>query len=217
MRSVTFVVVPPEGGLTETDRRVAESPGLTRESVQHVNLLSDGTAVGIFEIGGDPRTIDQLFASADRVIDYTVSETRRNCHVYVRFDPNEVIASLLAVTHDYELIVVPPMVATPGGGLRVTLIGDDETFRAAVAELPSELTLDLERLGEYRPSPGGRLFATLTDRQQEILRTAVAEGYYEEPRRVTYEGLAESLDCSGATVGEHLRRIEAKLLSEICP
>lgn len=217
VRSVTFVITPPDGGLTEADRRVGETSGVTRESVHHLNLLADGTVVGIFEIGGDSTTIDDILSTTDKVLRYTISETRQNCHVYVHFEPNDTVATLLAVTHDYELVIVPPMVATRRGGLRVTLIGDDETFRAALPEVPDKLRLNLERLGDYQPTISQRLFSMLTERQQEIFQKAVQEGYYEEPRRATHQDLAETLDCSGATVGEHLRRIEEKLFTEICP
>jgi hypothetical protein len=217
MRSVTFVIIPPDGGLTEADRRVGQTPGVSRESIRHLTLLADGTVVGIFEIGGDSTTIDAILSTSDGVLRYNIFEPRQNSHVYIHFEPNETVATLLAVTHEYELVIVPPMVATRRGGLRVTLIGDDETFRAALPEVPDELRLDLERLGEYHPTISERLFSRLTERQQEVFQEAVQQGYYENPRHATHQELAETLDCSGATVGEHLRRIEARLFSEICP
>ncbi|OLZ39885.1 hypothetical protein A6E15_02320 [Natrinema saccharevitans] len=48
-----------------------------------------------------------------------------------------------------------------------------------------------------------------------MLRVAVEEGYYEEPRKVTYGDIAARLDCSAGTVGQHLRRIEARLMSSL--
>ncbi len=55
----------------------------------------------------------------------------------------------------------------------------------------------------------------LTDRQREVLLAAVEAGYYEWPREVSGEELAEELDLSGATLHEHLRRAESALVSTL--
>lgn len=216
MRYVTFVIIPPDGGLTETDRTFGTTPGVTRRSIQHLNLLSDDTAILIFELDGDIERIEEILRTGDEVLEYHVSKTRESHHVYIHLEPNEIVAGLLTIPNEYELVVDTPMVYTHRGGLRVTVIGEEETIRAAMPAIPSALRLKLEQLGEYEPT-NERLFSLLTARQQEILQEAVQQGYYEVPRRVTHQDVAESLDCSGGTVGEHLRKIEAKLLTEITP
>jgi predicted DNA binding protein len=55
----------------------------------------------------------------------------------------------------------------------------------------------------------------LTDRQREILRTALAAGYYDIPRRVTQRDLATALGLSRGTIGDHLRRAETKIIRSI--
>lgn len=55
----------------------------------------------------------------------------------------------------------------------------------------------------------------LTDRQREVLQLAHDRGYYEWPRRITQEELAEELDLSAATVTQHLRSAEQKLITMI--
>ena len=52
----------------------------------------------------------------------------------------------------------------------------------------------------------------LTGRQREILEAAVESGYYEEPRGATHEEIAREVGVSAGTVGEHLRRVEEKVL-----
>jgi predicted DNA binding protein len=54
----------------------------------------------------------------------------------------------------------------------------------------------------------------LTDRQYEVVEHAIESGYFEWPREVTSEELAESMDISRATLLEHLRKAESKLLSD---
>lgn len=53
----------------------------------------------------------------------------------------------------------------------------------------------------------------LTERQQEVLSAAHSAGYYEWPRERTAEELAVELDISPATLHEHLRTAEQKLIS----
>ncbi|MGB9985686.1 MULTISPECIES: helix-turn-helix domain-containing protein [Halobacteriales] len=53
----------------------------------------------------------------------------------------------------------------------------------------------------------------LTDRQREALELAVSRGYYESPRQVTAEELAEELDISQPSLSSLLRRGERQLLT----
>jgi len=55
----------------------------------------------------------------------------------------------------------------------------------------------------------------LTDRQQEVLRSAYLAGYYEWPRDTTAEQLADQLDIASATLHQHLRRAERNLLDTL--
>lgn len=54
----------------------------------------------------------------------------------------------------------------------------------------------------------------LTDRQHEVIEEALESGYFEWPRNITSEELAEQLDISRATLLEHLRKAESKLLTD---
>lgn len=52
----------------------------------------------------------------------------------------------------------------------------------------------------------------LSDRQIEVLSTAIQMGYYEVPRDCTLQELASSLDADKSTVSEILRRGDSKVL-----
>lgn len=216
MRYITFVIIPSDGGLTDTDREFGIVSEITRRSIQHINLLADGTAVVIFELDGELDAVRDILTTSSEVLEYNITETRENHHVYIHLEANETISELLTIPNKYELVVDTPMVYTHRGGLRVTVIGEEEVMREAMPAIPSTLHLKLEQLGEYEPNTE-RLFSLLTERQQEILQEAIRQGYYEVPRKVTHQDVAESLNCSGGTVGEHLRKIESKLLGEITP
>jgi predicted DNA binding protein len=52
----------------------------------------------------------------------------------------------------------------------------------------------------------------LTDRQREALQAAHEAGYYEWPRQITCQELADRLDVATPTYTEHLRTAEQKLI-----
>lgn len=53
----------------------------------------------------------------------------------------------------------------------------------------------------------------LTDRQEEVLRTAYRNGYFERPRGRTGEEISDMLGISSATFSQHLRAAQANLFS----
>jgi predicted DNA binding protein len=52
----------------------------------------------------------------------------------------------------------------------------------------------------------------LTDRQEEVMRTAYEAGFFESPRESSGNDVADLLGVSQPTVNRHLRRGERKLL-----
>ena len=61
------------------------------------------------------------------------------------------------------------------------------------------------------------LLGNLTKRQASALLTALARGYYEIPKRVSTEEVAESLGLPRTTFEEHLRKAESKTLKAMLP
>ncbi|ELY31795.1 DNA binding protein [Halogeometricum borinquense DSM 11551] len=57
----------------------------------------------------------------------------------------------------------------------------------------------------------------LSPRQREVLGRAIDEGYYDSPRGCNIADLAEQDTANTSTVGEHLRRSEAKILKAVAP
>ena len=55
----------------------------------------------------------------------------------------------------------------------------------------------------------------LTKKQSEVLRVAYELGYYDIPRKITSEQLGRGLGMRAATVVEHLRKSEKRLLDAI--
>lgn len=216
MRYVKIVLIPESGGLHPAEERLRDDPDIQEDAILHLNLLDDGTAVSLATHRGDSERLREILSESDDVLDFEVLDTDDGIQTYIHFTPNETTEALLRLTREYEFVIDTPIRwdADDSGAIRVGLIGDDDTVQRAIESVPENIRLELEQLSEYNPE-SQELSAMLTERQKEILDTAVEVGYYEVPRRATHEDIAAALDLSTTTVGEHLRKIEARMLSEI--
>lgn len=99
-------------------------------------------------------------------------------------------------------------------GLTVEIIGDKSNIQDGFGALPLEIRQQssIERVGEYSPMDTG-MSRALTERQREILDAAVSVGYYDVPCRGTADDVATAAGCAATTASEHLRKIEARILS----
>ena len=82
-------------------------------------------------------------------------------------------------------------------------------LRAIVADLRELGSVRLGRLTPYRGAE-----TLLSDRQSEVVRTALERGYYDWPRETDAETLAADLGVAHSTLLEHLRKAEATLLDD---
>ena len=62
-------------------------------------------------------------------------------------------------------------------------------------------------------SPRYHIAAGVTDRQRQVVNLAVAEGYYDIPRRVSQAGIAATLEVDKSVVNRILRRAERHLIT----
>lgn len=73
----------------------------------------------------------------------------------------------------------------------------------------------LERTGTFDAAraAAGALAAEMTPKQLEVLRSAVALGYYESPRKITLDDLAEVFGISKAAIHNRLQAAERKIIT----
>jgi Predicted DNA binding protein len=72
-----------------------------------------------------------------------------------------------------------------------------------------------ERPVETRQDFTGAISDRLTDRQETALRTAYLGGFFDWPRGVDGNELAEAMDISRPTYHQHLRAAQEKVFSEL--
>lgn len=96
----------------------------------------------------------------------------------------------------------------------LSLVGPQDAISGTIREYESAgASPDLQKLGSYDGT--AELTDELTDRQEEVVRTAFEMGYYDVPRTVSTAAVAAELDLDDSTVSEHLQRAERNLFEQI--
>ncbi|WP_254546528.1 helix-turn-helix domain-containing protein [Halomarina pelagica] len=198
--------LPPETG--------TELPaGVRRDRIDRFNVVDDETIVMLSHLRGDLDRARRALADAPNVIAWDVVGLETG-YAYVHCELGEPVGSLLSALSASEVVLDVPIEFAADGRVHATLVGDAESLERALDAVADVVDVRLLETGEYRP--GARELASLlTDRQYRVLSIAVDRGYYEVPRRATLAEVAEAAGLSQSTVGEHLQKAEARVLSRI--
>lgn len=128
------------------------------------------------------------------------------------------VDDLLGAAERTDAMVVPPLVWAKGD-VRVTVLSPDHVAVQRVATLLGGATIQSRRYEprtrKQAPEPG--LLGPLTAGQAKALGAAVAQGYYESPRRVTTAEVANVLGVTRSTFEEHLRAAEGHVVRAMAP
>jgi len=208
--------VRPAGGWSRFDERVRGSESVSRGPINQLSRLRDDSVVMLFELSGDPDQARELLDEYFEVISYEVSVTGTTTSVYAHLDPQDHVRSLIEIPEAYSVVIDTPMEFIADGYLRVTVVGDQTDIQQLTDDIPDDAEFSIGRTGTYHPGTE-RLFGSLTDRQQEVLLTALEEGYYEQPRKATMTDLGEEMGLTSSTVAEHLRKVEKRVLTGVTP
>lgn len=228
MRRARFLLQSRDGAFELVGREAP--PTVTPDALLHLDLLRDGTGVTLYRLLGDREAMRETLAAAEPVLSYDIFDAGDGAtggsataatdgggepfHARVHFEPRDPVASLLSLVSEHRLTVEPPLEFVGPDALRVTVAGHQVAIRQAADGIPDSLSVTLERASQYDPGTNP-LVAVLTERQREVLAAAVECGYYDTPRTATQADVADALDCSAGTVGEHLRKIQARVLREV--
>lgn len=216
MKVLRFRIVPPGEALHPADAALAGDPEVRRRAIHHLQLLEDGTAATLHEVAGPEERVRAILDEAGSVLSAHLTASGTALHGYVHFEPTDLVEQMLLTRKRHGILLKTPLEYTRDGALRMAVVGELEAIRQAVPEMPRDLDLELEQVSDYEPGDPG-VFGQLTPAQQRVLEAAVERGYYASPREVGYRELAEELDLSPTTVGEHLRKAEAAVLERVVP
>ena len=187
----------------------------------------DGLATGRFTAYADTAAdLDDLVAAIrDSPLTESVWETDDGDHVdggsvpgaasrgiVVRYDLDKSINDAL-VSRGF----IPDEPVRMHGGREywtVLVQGPRRTVHDRLEEIREEMDADVEVDLITAPQSGSGIFRTdgLSERQREVFDLARRRNYYQWPREVSAGDLADELGVSKATLLEHLRKAESKLL-----
>lgn len=217
MWEVSYIITPNRGYFDRAETFLWDA-GVRLETIRSVEFVSDGSVVIVYEFDG---SVDALVGCLERATEKVVEYVARDCDplvVQIRFYPDETLKQLLAVHRSFGVSVEFPIqyVRQDPASVEIVEVGPQDELHGRIRETRKRASVHVQHVHPYDPSTRQR-FAELTERQQEVLCTAVRTGYYQMPRETTHEDLAEELECCASTVGQHLRRIEAQLVTAILP
>lgn len=133
---------------------------------------------------------------------------------YQRHDPIQLTLRMLGPETIFHPVVVE------GGSILISVMSPNPGGLAAFNEFTKHMRtvvpaddFKLLHVGEYQPELRLKGQArSLTPRQVEVLKMAIAMGYYNDPRAVTLEQLAETFGISKAAVHKRLQMAENSLI-----
>lgn len=177
----------------------------------------DGGAVELYAVRGETAADLEAVADDHAGVDSITVLAEHDDERLVEVEPVESIVGKLAAFG----ATVESMTADERVELVVQL-ADDADSRTVYNAL-TETYDDVELLAHGRRERPERtttelqaaLSSALTDRQQEALQKAYAAGFFEWPRPVDGDTLADSMGVSRPTFHQHLRVAERKVLAEL--
>jgi len=218
MKEVAFRLTPERGYFDRGERALWEVD-VYFEAIRSFEFQADGSVVVVYEVDGDAETLRRcLDAVPEKVRDASITDGDDTLVAQLHFHPDEPFAELLSIQQSFGVSVEFPIqfVGHEPSTLELVETGTQEALRKRLAETRELADVHVEYVRHHDPGTERR-FGDLTDRQQEVLLAAVECGYYRNPREATHEEIAAELGCSASVVGQHLRRIEQRLVSATVP
>lgn len=201
-------------------------PDIRLENVSRVRL-SDGAAKRLLALEGKADAIN-AFAEEFREHNATISFKRvsepvsRRSHFISKIEytsNNPSILSLIdqAGCFQYSTVVVEHgiehwMIYTQQKTSLRKLV---ETLKKSKNNVELVRNVDVGPITDEHSIHHEALRSELTDKQQAAFEAALELGYYEEENRATIDDIAAMLEVHRSTAGEHIKRAENTLLSEV--
>lgn len=190
---------------------MTNAPFIKRATAIQWNYTGD--ALGILHyVVGDADALKQAMQEIPEVVGYDIERIDgESCYVYVRDATTDSLQEMFSPISSGGLIVVPPIEYDPDGTVVFSMFGPDDEVQDAIEDITIPVDVTIEAVGGLAHTTAA-LEANLTDRQRDVVETAVELGYYDIPRSASQEDIASELDCAPSTIAEHLRKSEAQIL-----
>ena len=180
------------------------------------NLLpEEAIEYELFYVEADRERYVSAVESVESIVEYNLTPIDdESFYVYACQQTREEDQLFRQAFADLHLLVVPPIVYDSEAAMNVTVVGAGEDLQTLVANVPEEIDVEVEEIGEY-DRRHGTIAGELTDRQFEAVEAAAAVGYYEVPRTGLLADVAAELGCAESTASTLLRRAESAVMGRL--
>lgn len=220
MQLYTYLVRPPDGYLHPSESDIMPEVDAEREAIVTIRRLDEETGTVLYRSRGDPTGLEQALATHDDILAHEVMPSEMDeatFHLFTRFRLADPTATMLELADAHGLLLETPFRFTDDGALELTLAGRGTDMQDAVPaflDAAEAIDVSLESVRDFVPEEE-RILSSLTEKQREVVETAVDRGYYGTPREVTHSDVAEEVGCSPSTAGEHLQKAENAIVRSV--
>jgi len=174
----------------------------------------EGICVDLIEVTTRPGIMIEDVRSIEKMEIISVIRSAGNKHTCLAkyFETEENMDQFRET--DLDLIQSTPTIIAQDK-ITVTMIGENENLNRFIDMLKRNgskiLKMNITKAAYQKHD----ILSVLTDKQRDILITAHRYGYYDYPKRINSEQLAQKVEIGKATLVQHLRKAEGRLLGEI--
>ncbi|MCW4017243.1 MAG: helix-turn-helix domain-containing protein [Candidatus Bathyarchaeota archaeon] len=207
--------------LEASEKEIAKI-GIELSTVQHIKFLElqhvlrlDSTefaAIGKIEFK-DPAAKVDLMANGF-LMEAQVLEQEKNGVYTVFMRGGPILSNVLNSVGIVEGYLFPPL-NIQDGKIRISFVGNERQVGQFLEKLNQKgIRYKVVLLAEADFSLNSPL-NQLTEKQRKILIAAYKHGYYDVPRKINSQQLAQKLGVVDSTLVEHLRKAEHRLLTHV--
>lgn len=169
----------------------------------------------LFYVEADREPYEAAVESVESVRDYVITPIdEESFYVYACQETRPEDTLFRQAFADLHLLVVPPVVYDSEAALHMTIVGDGGDLRTLLENVPEEIDVTVNEVGEY-DRRHGTVAGALTRRQFEVVEVAAELGYYEVPRKASLADVSAALDCAESTASTILRRAESRVMKAL--
>jgi hypothetical protein len=193
---------------------VLEPSRFTPTALWSMNSLGRSAAAFIYRFDRLPAELERRAEERDSILrtdTMAENEEYSDLFVHARMEQGYLMHDIKRAN---PVVIQTPIEFTDDRLASVRIIAPDRILDNTYKDIDGNSGVCIEKVGYCRPTDNDPL-EMLTERQEEILRAAMREGYYAIPRETSQEALGEHFGVKPQTIGEHLRKIESKLIERI--
>ena len=116
--------------------------------------------------------------------------------------------------YDLDLINSTPSIIS-NKKFTISVIGDQKNLTSFIELVKTNIGTVLDLRFQKAAYQKHDILSVLTDKQKEIIIAANHYGYYDYPKKINAEQLSKKVNISKATLLQHLRKAEGRLLANI--